>query len=155
MNGMNVSVWGLGGDRWIKYEEAVDDAGRWSQPYVPVAFLRSIIDVRRFIDEGTASVDLALDPNARRGPGDNVSASIAGWLKCFASVLLLHLLMMLILFPVSRRLGCTLSSVASAVQPLAHARSRCTARYRGRRTVQMYIGQGQVTPISTSPSVMI
>ncbi|XP_031628420.1 electroneutral sodium bicarbonate exchanger 1-like [Contarinia nasturtii] len=44
--------------RWLKFEEKVEDGGRWSKPYVTSLSLHSLFELRSFLTNGTVILDM-------------------------------------------------------------------------------------------------
>lgn len=53
--------------RWIKFEESVESAGRWSKPHVATLSLHSLLELRNFLVNGAVLLDL---------PGDDFNSII-------------------------------------------------------------------------------
>ena len=51
----------ISGFRWLKYEEKVEMADRWSKPHVQTTALRSLFEIRRAVAERSCGVLLDLD----------------------------------------------------------------------------------------------
>lgn len=46
--------------RWLKYEEKVEDVGRWSKPHVSIAYLHALQLIHHYVSSGKAIVELDL-----------------------------------------------------------------------------------------------
>lgn len=53
--------------RWLKYQETVDSANRWSKPHVPTGSMHSLNEMRRCMSDGRCVLGLGLT-NANPGP---------------------------------------------------------------------------------------
>lgn len=53
--------------RWIKFEEDVENGGRWSKPHVATLSLHSLLELRNFLVNGVILLDI---------PGDDLSSIV-------------------------------------------------------------------------------
>lgn len=44
--------------RWLKFEEDVDDGGRWSKPHVATLSLHSLLELRNCLTNGAIYLDI-------------------------------------------------------------------------------------------------
>lgn len=46
--------------RWLKYQETVENAGRWSKPHVPTGSMHALNEFRKVLSDGTCALGLGL-----------------------------------------------------------------------------------------------
>ena len=47
--------------RWLKFEETVENGGRWSKPHVGTLQLHYLLELKHFLSYGTVVLDLTCD----------------------------------------------------------------------------------------------